>query len=110
MTNRTYEAVPTQTLGTTAAQLVQPNADSQITACSVDNHGANSAVAQFWVVADGDSAGDSNLIPSSVTLAPGESRQVTALLNQVIPLGSSLWGKADTANSINVKVSAFKVF
>lgn len=73
------------------------------------NFGAASAAISVSLVSSGDSAGNANLIVKTKTLQPNETYTFPELVGHSLMPGGFISTLADTASSINIRVSGREV-
>jgi hypothetical protein len=100
------------------AKTVENTQFTQYTATSVlaiidkftaTNYSLAAATLSVNLIADGDVAGDQNLITKTKTLQPGEVYTFPELVGQVLPPGGFISTLAGTASAINMRVSGREV-
>jgi len=101
-----------------AAKTVENTQTTQYTATNVTaiidkftatNYGAGAATISVNLVTSADTAGNQNLIVKTKSLQPSETYTFPELVGQVLAVGGSISTIADTASSINMRVSGREV-
>ena len=82
---------------------------TRIDAMALTNPGGTALTVSIHLVAAGASADNSNVILSSYTLAPGETRRVTSAIGQVLRAGGTVQGVCSTANAVNIYASGVEI-
>lgn len=86
-------------------QYTSTNCKSILELFTVTNTSGTAALLSVNVVTVGDSAGASNLIVKELSVAPGETKVVTALCGQRLDAGDFISTIAGTASALTIRAS-----
>ncbi len=97
---------PTGNLSTSVSNVYVSNGNSAITFLSLCNYSAGNVVANVFVVANGDSAGNTNIVLSNLLITAGDTYQFYAGGEKLLMSnGDSVQADANANNSITVITS-----
>ncbi len=81
---------------------------TRITALTATNQDVTTRTYTIYIVPDGGSATDSNLILKAKALTPNEDDEPAAVTNQLIPPGGSLQILGSVASAISIRASGIE--